>query len=207
MASSPPTLLRTVLSALSLSTGAALLVYVVSGVSLLAAASLALAVGGVVAGVLWRRAAGPERAELGRFLRVGCVSGVLATAAYDVSRFILIEMTGIEFWPFDIFQVFGQALVGADQTGLAIEALGFAYHLANGVGFALAYTLLLGQRGVWAGIGWALVLEAMMVTIYPGWLGMRALDEFLQVSIVGHLVYGSVLGVTAQRLLARGAGD
>lgn len=202
MASSPMSPLRAVFSALSLSTGAALVIYVVSGVSLAGAASLALAAGGVVGGVLWHRAAATERAELTRLLRVGVVSGVLATAAYDVSRFILIEVTGIAFWPFDIFQVFGQALVGDGQTGLAVEALGFVYHLANGVGFALAYTLLLGRRGVWAGIGWALVLEALMVSIYPGWLGMAALDEFLQVSIFGHLVYGAVLGWTAQRLLA-----
>lgn len=38
-----------------------------------------------------------------------------------------------------------------------------------------------------------------MVSVYPGWLGMKALDEFLQVSIFGHFVYGIVLGYFAKR--------
>jgi len=38
-----------------------------------------------------------------------------------------------------------------------------------------------------------------MVNIYPGWLGLRALDEFLSVSVVGHLAYGAVLGALCAR--------
>jgi hypothetical protein len=47
------------------------------------------------------------------------------------------------------------------------------------------------------GVAWAALLEVFMVTLYPGWLGLRALEEFLSVSIVGHAVYGVVLGATA----------
>ena len=71
--------------------------------------------------------------------------------------------------------------------------------MANGLGFALAYDLVLGYRGWWAGVAWALVLEALMASLYRGWLGLRALEEFLAVSVVGHLVYGTILAGRAER--------
>lgn len=192
---------RLLFAALFLSTGAALLVYVISGVSLLAAAGLVLVVAAVLGAVIWRRADPRGQMEMGRLLRAGALAGFLATAAYDLSRFFLIEVTGIAFWPFDIFNVFGQALVGAGYSGAWVRLAGLLYHFANGIGFALAYTIVLGRRGVWAGVAWAMVLELLMVTIYPGWLGMEALNEFLQVSVLGHAVYGVVLGGSVRWLL------
>lgn len=192
---------RLLFAALFLSTGAALLVYVISGVSLLAAAGLVLVAAAVLGAVIWRRADPRGQMEMGRLLRAGALAGFLATAAYDLSRFFLIEVTGIAFWPFDIFNVFGQALVGAGYSGAWVRLAGLLYHFANGIGFALAYTIVLGRRGVWAGVAWAMVLELLMVTIYPGWLGMEALNEFLQVSVLGHVVYGVVLGGSARWLL------
>lgn len=192
---------RLLFAALFLSTGAALLVYIVSGISLLAAAGLVLVLAALIGALLWRRVDGQGRAALRTLLWVGVVAGFLATSAYDLSRFFLIEVTGIAFWPFDIFNVFGQALVGAGYSGPWVRLAGLLYHFANGIGFALAYTIVAGRRGAWAGILWALVLELMMVTVYPGWLDMRALDEFLQISVLGHLVYGAVLGLSAKWLL------
>lgn len=188
-------------AALFLSTGAALLIYIVSGVSLLIAAGLVV-LGAIVVGAgIWQRASEHRKDDLRRLLWAGAIAGILATAAYDLSRFLLIEITGIAFWPFDIFNVFGQALVGAGFSGAWVRLVGVIYHFANGIGFALAYTIVAGRRGVWAGIVWAMILELMMVTVYPGWLDMRALDEFLQVSVLGHIVYGAALGYSARWLL------
>jgi len=39
-----------------------------------------------------------------------------------------------------------------------------------------------------------------MLGLYPGWLHIKAYGEFAQMSMVGHVVYGSVLGVLARRL-------
>jgi hypothetical protein len=192
---------RLLFAALFLSTGAALLIYIISGISLLAAAGLVLVLAALVGAALWRRVDGQGRSALHTLLWVGLVAGFLATSAYDLSRFFLIEVTGIAFWPFDIFNVFGQALVGAGYSGPWVRLAGLLYHFANGIGFALAYTIVAGRRGVWTGILWALVLELLMVTVYPGWLDMRALDEFLQISVLGHLVYGAVLGLSAKWLL------
>jgi hypothetical protein len=197
---------RLVFGALFLSTGAALLVYVISGISLPAALMVSL-LGALLLGVLiWRRATAPDRAGLRRTLRVGLIAGLLALAAYDLARYLLVEVAGFTFWPFDIFGIFGQALLGAGYRGPFVTLAGVAYHVANGVGFALAYTVWLGRRGIWAGIAWAMALEVVMVTIYPGWLGLKALDEFLRVSIFGHVIYGSVLGGTARQLLLRWEG-
>lgn len=193
---------RLLFAALFLSTGAALLIYIVSGISLLAAAGLVLAGAVVISALIWKGSDAQSQEEMSALLGIGALSGVLATSAYDLSRFFLIEVTGIAFWPFDIFNVFGQALLGAGYSGPLVRLAGLLYHFANGIGFALAYTIVAGKRGVWAGIAWAMILELMMVTVYPGWLGMQALDEFLQVSVLGHIVYGAVLGYSSRRLLA-----
>ncbi|HSM57961.1 MAG TPA: hypothetical protein VK879_17535 [Candidatus Sulfomarinibacteraceae bacterium] len=192
---------RTVFAGLFLATGAALVVYVISGVSLLAAAGLALTIALVAGALLWQRAGLRGRQDMRRCLQAGVVAGFLATSAYDLSRFFLIEVTGIAFWPFDIFNIFGQALFGAGYSGAWVRLAGLVYHFANGIGFALAYTILAGRRGVWAGVVWAMILELLMVTIYPGWLGLEALNEFVQVSVIGHIVYGAVLGYSARWLL------
>lgn len=192
---------RLVFAALFLSTGAALLIYIISGISLLAAALLVLVVASLTGAWIWRQADRRSQDALRTLLRTGFIAGILATAAYDLSRFLLIEVTGIAFWPFDIFNVFGQALVGAGFSGPWVRLAGVVYHFANGIGFALAYAIVAGRRGVWAGIVWAMILEVMMVSVYPGWLDMRALDEFLQVSVLGHIVYGAVLGYSTRRLL------
>lgn len=195
---------RSVFAALFLSTGVALVVYVLSGVSLPAALGGVLLGASVVGAVIWRRRSQADRVELRRSLRAGVIAGLAATGAYDLVRYLLVKVARFEFWPFDVFAIFGQALVGPRLEGWFLTAIGGLYHLANGIGFALGYAIWAGRRGVWAGIAWALVLETFMVTLYPGWLGLKALDEFLQISVIGHLAYGAVLGFTSKRLLLAG---
>jgi hypothetical protein len=187
--------------ALFLASGLALVTYILSGVSLAwtFAGALSLAVAG--GAVLWRRATPARRVVVARAVRVGFLAGLVATPAYDLARFALIRLTGIAFWPFDIFAIFGRALVGPGRPEALTTAAGMAYHLTNGVAFAIAYTVLFGRRGVAAGIAWGLFLEALQLTFYPGWLQMRSIGEFVQVSVFGHLVYGAVLGALTRRWL------
>lgn len=188
--------------ALFLASGGALLTYIGTGISM----SITLAVIVILffsfGRIIFRRLAPERRLFLSQRLRMGAVAGVIATLAYDVCRFILIKLTGIHFWPFDIFRIFGQALVGPNQNPIVTQALGLAFHVMNGVGFAIAYTIWFAPKGIWWGMGYALVLEALMVSVYPGWLEMKALKEFLEVSIFGHLVYGGILGYFAKRWTA-----
>ncbi len=194
---------RVLFGALFLSTGAALLVYVFAGVSLVVGVLGAIVVAGLIGRTLWRRASDAAKRNLLRAVRIGVVAGFFATLAYDLSRYLLIRTVDLTFWPFDIFEIFGQALLGPESTGVATTVLGVFYHAANGIGFAVAYTIWIGDRGVWAGIGFALGLEVLMVTVYPGWLDIRAYQEFLQVSVFGHVIYGAVLGIIASRMLKR----
>jgi hypothetical protein len=189
------------LAVLPLASGAALIVHVLAGISL----GLALLATGLVvmvaATALWTRLPPIARAEAARRARVGAFAGLLATAAYDLARWVLVTVLHYTFWPFDIFSIFGQAIGGTGMSSGAATALGILYHYTNGVMFALSYTLLLGPKGWWAGILWALGLEALMLCIYPGWLHPQAFGEFVSVSMLGHVVYGSVLGITARHLL------
>lgn len=186
---------------LFLATGASLLIYVISGVSLLAAVALSGAAVAAVGTYRWRQLLPPERIALRRAVRAGVIAGALATAAYDGFRYVIIEVLQLSFWPFDIFTHFGRALVGAAAPAALVTASGIAFHIANGLCFATFYAVAFGRTGVKGGVAWALCLEVMMVSVYPGWLDIKILDEFLQVTFLGHVVYGSVLGYTARRLL------
>jgi hypothetical protein len=185
-----------------LATGAALLTYVLSGLSLPGTVLLIAGCAVPTARFIWRRAPEVARSDLRRSIRAGLLAGLLATGAYDLARYLLVA-TGFRFRPFDVFALFGQALLGSHVPAPLMTLAGAGYHLANGVGFGLAYTVWFGRRGALAGVGWAMALETMMVSVYPGWLGLKALEEFLSVSVFGHLAYGGVLGFSARALLLR----
>lgn len=193
-----------VFAALFLSTGASLIVYIASGISLLATTFVILTcafVGGIL---IWRRSSMDKRLDLKNRVQAGLIAGIISTGLYDAFRFLLIKITGIMFWPFDIFNVFGRALVGTNQVGFWVTVVGFTFHYANGIGFAIAYSIAFGTRGIWMGILWGMILELMMVTVYPGWLGLKALNEFLSVSVFGHFIYGITLGYLAKKLISKG---
>jgi hypothetical protein len=188
-------------AALFLASGAALLSYILSGISLQLTLAVAVMAAVGTGAALWRRATAPQRAAWRRTVTAGLLAGVAATAAYDLSRYVLVEVAGLGFSPFDVFGLFGRALTGAHHASGWVIAAGAGFHVLNGVGFGTAYTLWLGRRGPAAGIVFAMVLETIMVSVYPGWLGLKALDEFVPVSVVGHLCYGFVLGSVARQLL------
>jgi hypothetical protein len=190
----------------ALATGVALLVYFLAGVSLRLSLLSTLAIGAWAGWLVWHRLAPAGRAEVARRMRAGLLAGVLALAGYDLSRLLYVRITGSAFWPFETFRLFGQLLAGADASPAVILLTGTAYHVANGLSFAVAYSVLFGYRGWWAGLLWALMLESLMLAFYPAWLELRSLNDFLAISLLGHTVYGMILGVTSRRLLLRSAG-
>ncbi len=183
----------------SFATGGALLVYFIFDIPLLAglAATVGLAAG--VWRVIWSAMTRIEKDEVLRRVIIGLLAGAMATLAYDVSRWALVELTRAQLHPFAAWPLFGELLgAGHHETFLAF-AIGFAFHVANGLSFAVGYTIVWAEKGPVWGVAWALVLETLMVSFYPGWLGLKALDEFLSVTIFGHVAYGLVLGWFAQR--------
>jgi hypothetical protein len=138
------------------------------------------------------------QAELARRVKAGLLAGLLATLAYDLVRWVVVTVFHYTFWPFDIFPLFGYAIAGSNLTPGFATAIGLIYHYVNGLFFAAGYAILFAPRSWWIGILWALGLESLMLSIYPGWLHIQAFNEFLSVSMIGHLVYGSVLGIMSR---------
>ncbi|MDQ7842427.1 MAG: hypothetical protein QN141_03475 [Armatimonadota bacterium] len=181
--------------------GAALVTHIVGGVSLRAALAAAILI--VVLGVaaVLRRAGPIERKRFGRAAAVGAAAGLLATVAYDASRTVLAYFDPSPYNPFEAIRVFGTLLAGETAPRALVSTAGIAFHCINGTGFGVAFALLLGRRGLLAGIVWGLGLELFQLTLYPGWLEIRAFREFARISAVGHLVYGGVLGSSCRRWL------
>ena len=191
-----------VISALcGLSSGAALVLSIVTDrpLSLTSTFVVVPALIAFVGMTVWFR-----REQQGLFmsrLRTGLLAGTLATAAYDIVRFAL-ETTGLaDTNTFRAIPVFGLGITGRPVTDPIAITAGWAFHLVNGLGFAIAYAFVAAGRRWWFGVMYALILEAFMIGLYPGWLGFTLDSEFLQVSILGHVAYGAILG----RMVARAA--
>jgi hypothetical protein len=189
---------RTWLIVLPVATGAGLFVHIISGVSLVLAA-LAIGLTGLAGALVFlMRVKRSVRRNIRKRVLFGILAGIIATSCYDLFRYLLVTYLDFSFWPFDIFTIFGQLLLGQDSSPLLITVAGILYHLANGIGFSIAFFLLFRRPNIFYGLAWALMLESIMVSIYPSWLGLKALDEFLSVSILGHVIYGAMLGTMAQ---------
>lgn len=167
--------------------GLLVVTWTVAGTSLLVMA----AVGGPAA-----------RALIVRLVGVGLAVGLLATATYDVTKTVLSQLDPSPYDPFEATRAFGRALVGETAGSAAVTVSGWAFHFANGCTFAIAYAALFARdgrvsrtRGITTGIGMALLLETFQLALYPGWLNIRFLDEFRQISFASHLVFGLGLGL------------
>jgi hypothetical protein len=194
---------RPLLAVGALGSGVALIVSLGTGAPLWTPLLAAVGAATLLVAFRWSHATSVDRARLARQMRTGVVAGLAATAAYDVSRWTLVLAGRMELSPFGAFPLFGELLVG-DAPVQALTALGALYHLWNGTAFAVAYSFLLGGRDWRFGVLWGLGLEAAMLAVYPGWLPLDGvLEEFVTMSFLGHVAYGTVLGLVAQRRLAQ----
>jgi hypothetical protein len=194
---------RVWLAALPLASGAGLIIHVLSGFSLGLAVASSFGLACALAIIVWRQLPISRQHDIGRRFIVGAGAGLVATFAYDGTRLLIVSALPMTFWPFDAITLFGQLLLGPSAAAPLALAVGIAYHLANGTCFGIAYLLIARRPRVLTGIAWAAFLEVLMVSIYPGWLQLKALDEFLSVSISGHAAYGLVLGGLARWGLPR----
>jgi hypothetical protein len=160
-------------------------------------ACAAIAVTGVAVAV------GPAgRALIIRTVLVGLGVGLVATLAYDGAKAVLSQLDPSPYDPFEATRTFGRLLLGETAEASSVAVAGWAYHLANGSTFAIAYAALFARdgrvsrrRGIVTGVGWALLLETAQLVLYPGWLDIRFLDEFRQISFLSHVVFGLTLGL------------
>ena len=191
--------IRLLLFALPMATGAALAVNILAGVDLRLAAVGLICLGSGCWALAIRGLTAPARALLRHRIAVGATAGVVATASYDFVRYGLVSIANFSFQPFHVFTRFGGPLVGRDASVPWLYVAGIAFHVANGIGFAIGYTVIVRRPQRWSAVVFSFALELCMALLYPSWLRMTALQEFLQVSILGHAVYGLVLGtITAE---------
>ena len=146
-----------------------------------------------------------QRAELATRVRVGLVGGAIATVLYDLARFGLVSLVQWSLKPWAAIPLFGAAFIGPHHSTAALYTVGLIYHLClNGVGFGVAYTIIARRPHPLSGLLWAYGLEAAMALLYPSFLIIKQYGEFLTMSVVGHTVYGLVLGWYARRMLPPG---
>ncbi len=192
-----------ILAMAALASGAALVISIIFGAPLGLMLALLLIAAVVTVAFKWAKTDRNQRPMLRAQMATGAVAGVVATIAYDLTRALLTELGQLQFYPFETFNIFGQLIIGETAPRLVAFVVGTLYHLLNGVAFAVSYCFLLGGRHWTNGILWAFGLEAAMLTIYPGWLELDAvMQEFVTVSVLGHIAYGVVLGLISERKLS-----
>lgn len=143
-----------------------------------------------------------DRADFVRRMWIGFVAGLLATAAYDISRWLVLVLTPATFDPFRALPNFGALMLDQPASTTGAVVAGWIYHFWNGLSFAVIYTLLAGgARARWA-VGWAFLLEVATIIVTPRYTGISPTDTaFIAVSLIGHIIYGATLGVLARSWL------
>jgi hypothetical protein len=199
----PPFRWRVVLPALPFAGGAGLVIYVLAGVSLPFAAAAVALLGGATWLAVMTAASEEQRHAVAARVKVGLRAGIVATASYDLARYGIVALFTLSFEPFHVWPIFGRLFVGQDASAGVALAAGIGYHAANGIGFAIGYALLFRRPGPLTGVAWGVGLELCMAFLYPSWLRIAALQEFLAVSALGHVVYGGVLGLAVRWQLDR----
>ncbi len=194
----------------ALFSGVALLGNILFGLSLVAGLVVVGLLAGSVATFALARMPTQERRRILRVVLAGVGAGLAATLCYDATKFVLSQVDPSPYNPFEATRAFGILLLGEGPGPVAHQAAGITLHLVNGTAFGVAFTVLFGREGrlSWQhaalfGVAWGLFLETFQITLYPGWLDIRAYREFATISALSHVVYGATLGLTGRALLRR----
>ena len=192
---------------LAAASGLAILAHTVGPVPLsFAAPFVVLPTASVLVGILlMRRRLYPRLHVFAGNLMAGAKWGFVATLFYDAIRALLKLAFGFSFNPYRAMPIFGNLITGLPaEHGLAV-ATGWLYHFWNGVSFGMMFALVRPVGGPLAGFVWAMVLQGLMMAVYPAFLQARLSDVgFLATGLVGHGMWGVVLGggVRKERLSA-----
>ncbi len=198
---------RLVTGAFAASTALAVAVFIIARVSMAGAAAALVVLTGAAWSWVWRSAPTAVRAGVARRARAGAVGGAAGLVAYNLSRWLLVKIFRLELDPFLTIKLFGRLLLGAGRPAWQTLPAGIAFHVVNGIGLAVAFVVLFGPRGRLAGMAWAVLLEVVMVALYPRWLDIRKIDEFVTVTFGAHLAYGVVLADVARRRMGTVGGS
>jgi hypothetical protein len=151
----------------------------------------------IVSVTVWSRHAGHDL--LFNRLKVGTIGAAMGLVAYDAVRWLVEALLPVDFDAFAAFPTFGHLMTGRPRDDALAIGAGWAYHITNGWTFGIIYALLAGPARWWWGLIWGGMLEAAMMIVYPSLLHPKSVSSFVIVSVIGHAVFGSVVGITAQR--------
>ncbi len=197
---------------LAMFSGAALLLNIILNINL--GIGLVVITAGVGAAFLFtlRRAGTSGRRTIARTLMFGAVSGVVGTLAYDTARTLLAMVDGSSYQPFEAIIRFGQLLLGTGARDGGVVLAGALFHVLNGASFGVAFAFAFARGGdvslrriVLLGMAWGMFLEVFQILLYPQWLGIKYVREFVTISALGHLAYGGTMGPLVRALLRRSA--
>lgn len=129
-----------ILGIAALFSGAALVVHITVGISLLVVLALTGSLLLQLVSIIWRKTNPTERARLTNTAKVGIVAGILAVVVYDGSKLILSHLDKSPYNPFEAVHVFGVLLVGSNAPKLLINTAqsgfkGETPRLRHGFGF------------------------------------------------------------------------
>ncbi len=142
----------------------------------------------------------------------GFTAGLIAVTAYDALR---MPMVFTKIWP-DFIPRLGGWIIGDVPTNIPV---GYSWrYIGDGGGIGMAFFVLCGAVGLWRfpalarrpiqlGVGYGIfVWSGLVATIALSSRGTELLFplswQSLGLSLTGHLIYGSVLGIYLRRALA-----
>lgn len=139
--------------------------------------------------------------DLRPVLACGAAGGLLGTIGYDVFRVPFVVVGGLRLLaPIDSY---GVLLLGARSSSGLSGFAGWAFHLANGVGFGIAYAAVMRGRNRWWGVVWGMVLEtATVLTPFASIYGIRGKWHLIGIAYAAHVAYGLPLGYVVERRVA-----
>ncbi len=132
-------------------------------------------------------------------MRVGLLAGFAATIAYDGIRLIIEHTHIFGYNGFAPILIFGSWITGRPESTTAAHVVGWTYHYWNGLSFGIMYVLMFGKRHWLFGLAYGIVMELMMLGVFPTFIRVTDRFSFIAVSMIGHIAYGAVLGRVAQK--------
>jgi hypothetical protein len=130
-------------------------------------------------------------------LALGAAGGILGTIGYDVFR-VPFVVSGLRL--FAPIESYGVLLTGAHSSRPATAFAGWCYHLSNGVGFGIAYAMVMRGRNRCWGVLWAMVLEtATVATPFATMYGLRGKWHLIGIAYAAHVFYGLPLGYVVEK--------
>ena len=130
---------------------------------------------------------------------VGAVAGCVATIGYDAIRSAIQASHPWGYNGFVPILLFGHWITGAPTGSLPSIIAGWLYHYWNGISFGIMYVMIFANRLWLFGIAYGIVMELCMLGLFPLFIPIANPVGFVLISLIGHLFYGAILGIIAQR--------